>query len=120
MGVEGLCERGEKAVLENVNTLRRAVPVWVKFGPFPVSPHCGSGGALEDSWYGGGNYVNYFRFSATLPPVIQVYIQVDMTDFKISASLCCSFDAWVFSLCQPPFAVIKIMITRGLRYYFKY
>ena len=59
MGVEGLCGRGEKAVLEKVvNTLRRAVPVWVKFGPFPVGPHCGSGGALEDSGCGGGNYVN--------------------------------------------------------------
>lgn len=98
MGVEGLCGRGEKAILEKaVNTLR-AVPVWVKFGSFPVGPHCFSGGALEDSWYGGGNYVNYFRFSAMLPPVTQMYIQVDMTDSKISALLCCSFDAWVFSL----------------------
>ena len=28
--------------------------------------------------------MNYFRFSARLPSVMQVYIQVDMTDFKIS------------------------------------
>lgn len=122
MGVEGLCGRGEKAILERVvNTLKRAVPIWVKFGLFPVGPHCSSRGALEDSWYGRGNYVNYFRFSARLPSIMQVYIQVDMTDFKISASLCCSFDPWVFSLyCQPPFAVIKIMIRRGLGYSFKY
>lgn len=54
MGVEGLCGRGEKAILERVvNTLKRAVPIWVQFGLFPVGPHCGSGGALEDSWYGG-------------------------------------------------------------------
>ena len=54
MGVEGLCGRGEKVILERVvNTLKRAVPIWVQFGLFPVGPHCGSGGALEDSWYGG-------------------------------------------------------------------
>lgn len=52
---------------------------------------------------------------------MQVYIQVDMTDFKISALLCSSFDAWVFFLYyHPPFAAVKTMIRRGLGYSFKY